>query len=66
LYQLLKQQIYNHMSKQVVWPSSLAFSLTNQEHEEQEQEQEPAPDLPKGRLSHHMVPKSVARKEKIL
>jgi hypothetical protein len=41
------------MSKQVVWPSSLAFSLTTQEQEEQEQEQEPAPDLPKGRLSQY-------------
>jgi hypothetical protein len=51
LYQLLKQQIYNHISKQVVWPSSLAFSLTTQEEQEQ-QEQEPAPDLPKGSLSH--------------
>jgi hypothetical protein len=53
LYQLVKQQIYNRMRKQMVWPSSLAFSLTTQEQEEQEQE--PAPDLPKGRLSHYYV-----------
>ena len=49
LYQLLQQLILSHVSRQAVWPNSLAFTLppTNQA----DQQELPQPELPQGILS---------------